>query len=70
MPLKYLEKDQKRIEKKMEELNEKLHDMEHENELKILEKKYESLKDKTDLNDQIWSDIYRDVLELEKKVKK
>ncbi|HMK54402.1 MAG TPA: hypothetical protein VK444_06435 [Methanobacteriaceae archaeon] len=70
MPLKYLEKDQKRIEKKMEELNEKLQDMEHENELKILEKKYESLKDKTDLNDQIWSDIYRDVLELEKKVKK
>ncbi|MDP3066801.1 MAG: hypothetical protein Q8N08_08705 [Methanobacteriaceae archaeon] len=70
MTLKYLEKDQKRIEKKMEELNEKLQDMEHKSQLKILEKKYESLKDKKNPEDQIWADIYRNVLELEKKSRK
>ena len=70
MTLKYLEKDQERIDKKMEELKEKNEDLEHQKRIKILEKKYESFKDKKNLDNEIWAEIYRDVLELEKESKK
>jgi hypothetical protein len=70
MPLKYLEKDQKRVDKKMEELKDKLHKLDHKAQLQRLEKKYEAMKEKGDPDDELWSDFYQDLIKLEKKGKR
>jgi hypothetical protein len=69
LTLEYLKKDQERIDKKLEELNLKLLDLEHKSELKEIENKYDAIKDKEGFNDDIWADIYKDALDLEKKSK-
>jgi len=70
MALKYLEKDQKRIDKKMEDLNKKLDNLEHQAQLKRLEKKYENLKESGNPEDELMSELYQDLIRLEKKLKR
>lgn len=70
MALKYLEKDQKRIDKKMEDLNKKLDNLEHQAQLKRLEKKYENLKESGKPEDDLMSELYQDLIRLEKKLKR
>ena len=70
MALKYLEKDQKRIDKKMEDLNKKLDDLEHQAQLQRLEKKYEKLKESGNPEDELMSELYQDLIKLEKKAKR
>ena len=69
MEFKYLKSDTKRIEKKLEELNKKYVDMEYQKEIDDLEKRCEELNTNSDNNikDEIWGQIYKDVLKLEKK---
>jgi ribonuclease HIII len=64
-----LENDQKRVDKKMEELYQKILELEHESEIQKIENKYNALKDKEDPTDQIWAEIYNDALKLEKRSK-
>lgn len=70
MALKYLEKDQKRIDKKMEDLNKKLDNLEHQAQLQRLEKKYENLKESGKPEDDLMSELYQDLIRLEKKLKR
>ncbi|NYT18459.1 MAG: hypothetical protein GKB98_02480 [Methanobacteriales archaeon] len=70
MALKYLEKDQKRIDKKMEDLNKKLDNLEHQAQLQRLEKKYENLKESGNPEDELMSELYQDLIRLEKKLKR
>ena len=69
MEFKYLKSDTKRIEKKLEELNKKYVDMEYQNEIDNLEKRCKEINTNSDLDikDEIWGQIYKDVLKLEKK---
>ncbi len=70
MTLKYLEKDQKRIDKKMLDLNKKLDELEHQAQLQRLEKKYEKLKESGNPEDELMSELYQDLIKLEKKVRR
>jgi ribonuclease HIII len=70
MPLKYLEKDQKRIDKKMEELNDKLDNLEHQAQLQRLKRKYEKLKESGNPEDELMSELYQDLIKLEKRAKR
>ncbi len=69
MDFEYLKSDNKRIEKKLEQLNQKYDKIQHQNELDKIEERskqiHEGSGDK--LKAQIWGDIYDDVLEIEKK---
>jgi len=58
----YLKKDIERVDKKFKELKNK-------GELEAIEKKLDSLEDKPSSSsmDEIWVQIYRDVLDLKKK---
>jgi len=69
MDLEYLKSDTKRIEKKFEELNKKYDVIQREKELELLEKRSNEINEGSDdnLKTQIWGDIYKDVLEIEKK---
>jgi hypothetical protein len=69
MDFEYLKSDTKRIEKKFEELNKKYDTIQHEKELERLEKRSKEINEGSDdnLKTQIWGDIYKDVLEIEKK---
>jgi hypothetical protein len=69
MEFKYLKSDTKRIEKKLEELNRKYVDMEYQKEIDNLEKRCEEINTNSDqdIKEEIWGQIYKDVLELEKK---
>jgi hypothetical protein len=72
MELEYLKSDTKRIEKKLEELNKKYDDIERQKELDRLEERCREINASSsddDLKSKIWSEIYRDVFELEKKSK-
>jgi hypothetical protein len=69
MDYEYLKSDTKRIEKKLEELNQKYDDIEHKKELNKIEERCKeiiSIAD-DDLKAEIWADIYKDVFEIEKK---
>lgn len=70
MALKYLEKDQKRIDKKMEDLKDKLNELEHQAQLQRLEKKYEKLKESGNPEDELMSELYQDLIKLEKRAKR
>jgi hypothetical protein len=69
MEFKYLKSDTKRIEKKLKELNRKYVDMEYQKELDNLEKRCKKINSNSDqdIKDEIWGQIYKDVLNLEKK---
>ena len=69
MDFDYLKSDTKRIEKKFEELNKKYDVIQREKELELLEKRSNAINEGSDdnLKTQIWGDIYKDVLEIEKK---
>lgn len=69
MDFKYLKSDTKRIDKKIEELNKKYEDIQHEKELERLEERSKEINEGSgnNLKAQIWGDIYKDVLEIEKK---
>ena len=69
MEFKYLKSDTKRIEKKSEELNRKYVDMEYQKEIDNLEKRCKEINTNSDqdIKDEIWGQIYKDVLKLEKK---
>jgi hypothetical protein len=69
MEFKHTKPDAKRIEKKLEQLNKKYADIEYQKELDKIENRCKELNNKSDpdLNDEIWGQIYKDVLELEKK---
>ena len=69
MEFKYLKSDTKRIEKKSEELNMKYVDMEYQKEIDNLEKRCEEINTNSDqdIKEEIWGQIYKDVLKLEKK---
>jgi hypothetical protein len=69
MEFKHTKSDAKRIEKKLEQLNKKYADIEYQKELDKIEDRCKELNTKSnpDLNDEIWGQIYKDVLELEKK---
>jgi len=72
MEFEYVKSDTKRIEKKLEELNQKYDDIEHQKELDKLEERCKEIKNNLDddFKAEIWSEIYKDVLELEKKADK
>ncbi|HNS24831.1 MAG: hypothetical protein QM405_00855 [Euryarchaeota archaeon] len=70
MTLKYLEKDQERVDKKLEELKIKLDELEHQARLQRLERKYEKLKASGKPGDNLMSELYQDLIKLEKKVKR
>ena len=69
MEFKYLKSDTKRIEKKLEELNNKYADMEYQKEIDNLEERCKEINNNSDpdIKDEIWGQIYKDVLKLEKK---
>ena len=69
MEYKYLKSDTKRVEKKLEELNKKYVDMEYQKELDNLEERCKEINSESDqdIKDEIWGQIYKDVLKLEKK---
>jgi hypothetical protein len=69
MEFKYLKSDTKRIEKKLEELDKKYVDMEYKKEIEDLEKRCEEVNTNSDqdIKDEIWGQIYKDVLKIEKK---
>lgn len=69
MDFDYLKSDTKRIEKKFEELNKKYDAIQHEKELERLAERSKEINEGSgdNLKAQIWGDIYRDVLEIEKK---
>lgn len=70
MALKYLEKDQERVDKKMEELKAKLDKLEHQAQLQRLEKKYEKLKESGKPEDELMAELYEELIKLEKKAKR
>jgi hypothetical protein len=69
MDYEYLKSDTKRIEKKLEELNQKYDDIEHKKELDKIEERCKEISNiaDDDLKAEIWADIYKDVFEIEKK---
>ncbi|MEN6328955.1 MAG: hypothetical protein ABFC91_01505 [Methanobacteriaceae archaeon] len=70
MALKYLEQDQKRIDKKMEDLKDKLDELDHQAQLQRLERKYESLKESGKPEDELMAELYEELIKLEKKAKR
>lgn len=70
MALKYLEKDQERVDKKMEELKAKLDKLEHQAQLQRLEKKYEKLKESGKPEDELMADLYEELIRLEKRARR
>lgn len=69
MDFEYLKSDNKRIEKKLEQLNQKYDKIQHQNELDKIEERSKQIHEGSgdNLKAQIWGDIYNDVLEIEKK---
>jgi hypothetical protein len=69
MEYEYLKSDTKRIQKKLEQLNQEYDDIEHQKELDKIEDRCKEINNNSsdDLKAEIWGDIYKDVLELEKK---
>ncbi len=69
MDFDYLKSDNKRIEKKLEQLNKKYNEIQHEKELEKLEERSKQINEGSgdNLKAKIWGDIYKDVLEIEKK---
>ena len=69
MEYEYLKSDTKRIQKKLEQLNQKYDDIEHQKELDKIEERCKEINNSSsdNLKAEIWGDIYKDVLELEKK---
>jgi hypothetical protein len=69
MEYEYLKSDTKRIEKKLEQLNKKYLDIEYQKELDKIEERCKEINNSSgdNLKAKIWGEIYRDVLELEKK---
>lgn len=69
MEFKFLKSDNKRIEKKLEQLNQEYLEIEHQKELDKIEERCKELKKQSgnDLKTEIWADIYQDVLTIEKK---
>jgi hypothetical protein len=72
MEFEYLKSDTKRIEKKLDELNQKYLDIQHQKELDTIEARCKEINSTPDpdMKEEIWGQIYRDVLELEKKADK
>lgn len=69
---KYLEKQEKLIEKKMAELDRKTENLIHESKIRKLNEKYGALlkrkkQDKLGYEDQILLDLYQDAIKKEKK---
>ena len=69
MEFEYIKSDTKRIEKKLEQLNQKYLDIENQKELDKIEERCKEINASADqdLKAEIWGEIYKDVLELEKK---
>ena len=69
MDFEYLKSDNKRIEKKLEQLNQKYDKIQHQNELDKIEDRSKQIHEGSgdNLKAQIWGDIYNDVLEIGKK---
>ena len=69
MEYEYLKSDTKRIEKKLEELKKKYLDIEYQKELDKIEERCKEINNSSgdNLKAEIWGEIYKDVLELEKK---
>jgi hypothetical protein len=72
MEFEYLKSDTKRIEKKLEQLNQKYSDIQHQKELDRIEARCKEINNTQDpdLKEEIWGQIYKDVLELEKSADK
>lgn len=70
MALKYLEKDQERVDKKMEELKAKLDKLEHQAQLQRLEQKYEKLKESGKPEDELMAELYEELIRLEKRARR
>lgn len=70
MDYEYLKSDRKRIEKKLDELNQKYMDIQHQNEINKIEERCNEISSHQgeDIKAKIWKDIYSDVLEIEKNV--
>jgi hypothetical protein len=68
MDFEYLKSDTKRIEKKLEQLNQKYDEIQHQKELDKIKDRCEEINKSSDDNikTQIWGEIYKDVLEIEK----
>lgn len=72
---KYLEKQEKVIEKKKVELEDKTRNLLHESKMKKIREKYDALTKKKksgkfDLEDEILLGIYKDAIKIEKKENK
>ena len=69
MEYEYVKSDTKRVEKKLEELNKKYVDIEYQKELDKIEERCKEINNSSgdDLKSEIWGEIYKDVLELEKR---
>ena len=69
MDFDYLKSDNKRIEKKLEQLNKKYDKIQHQKELEKLEERSNQINEGSEdnLKAKIWGDIYKDVLVIEKK---
>ncbi|MDD3984950.1 MAG: hypothetical protein PHY59_03460 [Methanobacterium sp.] len=69
MEFKYLNNDIKRVEKKLEQLNQQYLEIEYQKELDKIEERCKEIKNRSDnnLKAEIWAEIYQDVLTLEKK---
>jgi L-asparaginase/Glu-tRNA(Gln) amidotransferase subunit D len=69
MEYEYVKSDTKRIQKKLDQLNKKYDDIEHQKELDKIEERCKEINNNSsdDLKSEIWGEIYKDVLELEKK---
>lgn len=69
---KYLEKQEKNIEKKKAELEDKTRNLLHESKMKKIKEKYDALvkkkkSSKFDLEDEILLGIYKDAIKIEEK---
>ena len=69
MGFDYLKSDTKRIERKLEELNKRYDDVELQKKIDEIDERCKEIKatETDDFKEQIWTDIYTDVLKLEKK---
>ncbi len=72
---KYLDKQEKMIEKKMAQLEDKTRDLQHESKMKKLKAKYDALLKKKkskqlNLDEEIILEIYKDAIEIEEKAYK
>lgn len=69
MEFKYLKSDIKRVEKKLEQLKQQYLEIEYQKELEKIEERCKEIQNQSDnnLKAEIWTEIYQDVLTLEKK---